>query len=270
MRLTIIGEELQPGVVEHHRGVWAGGEIARLRADSADAWLTSASAIVASSIENIAAVHAVYGTPHMCGRGWAVLHAGHSGYNDRFADMVSWEEAIQQGFPCDDFTPELASCISGREEAICGCGDQFFRALQGGGDNYLGQRGAFGLFKFVRAMVPLGPDAQWFMLQADALDMSWTPTQAQIALIGSLAMQMAGRLDELFLQPSRIRAKLIALLSPAQQRIAPLLAEGLSESAIAERVFRSPHTIHEHVREIYRLWSVQSREQLKHLWQGES
>jgi DNA-binding CsgD family transcriptional regulator len=50
-----------------------------------------------------------------------------------------------------------------------------------------------------------------------------------------------------------------SLLSQAQRRVFVLLLKGLAEKKIAERLFLSPHTVHTHVREIYRILTVHSR-----------
>lgn len=47
-------------------------------------------------------------------------------------------------------------------------------------------------------------------------------------------------------------------LTPAQRRVAELLAEGLSEKEIASKLLISKHTVHNHVREIYRVVQVHS------------
>ncbi len=54
----------------------------------------------------------------------------------------------------------------------------------------------------------------------------------------------------------------IKLLSPAQQRVLYELLEGSSEKDVAAKLNLSPHTIHNHVREIYSRFSVHSRAEL--------
>lgn len=51
----------------------------------------------------------------------------------------------------------------------------------------------------------------------------------------------------------------IAALTGAQRRLLPLLAQGLSESDIAAKIFRSRHTVHDHVKQIYKTLNVSSR-----------
>lgn len=51
-------------------------------------------------------------------------------------------------------------------------------------------------------------------------------------------------------------------LTPALQRVFDLLAQGLTESAIAARLDRSPHTIHRQIAAIYRAFGVTSKAKL--------
>jgi DNA-binding CsgD family transcriptional regulator len=51
-------------------------------------------------------------------------------------------------------------------------------------------------------------------------------------------------------------------LSPAQRRVLAALLEGNSEKDVAARLKLSPHTIHNHVREIYARFGVHSRPEL--------
>jgi DNA-binding NarL/FixJ family response regulator len=61
-------------------------------------------------------------------------------------------------------------------------------------------------------------------------------------------------------QPTR--AGRAAVLSPAEARLLRLLLKGWSEKEVAARLGVSPHTVHNHVKEIYRTMCVQSRAEL--------
>ena len=54
----------------------------------------------------------------------------------------------------------------------------------------------------------------------------------------------------------------VDLLSPAQRHVFDCLLEGIQEKQIAERLFVSPHTVHNHVKDIYRILDVHSKSQL--------
>lgn len=84
--------------------------------------------------------------------------------------------------------------------------------------------------------------------------------------VQALAAPMTAALKRYHLEPLRYRRALLSQLSPTQRRIAPLLAEGLTEREIADRLDRSPHTVHEHAKSIYSAWGVRSRFDLRDKW----
>lgn len=57
-------------------------------------------------------------------------------------------------------------------------------------------------------------------------------------------------------------------LTEAQNRILEFLIADLSEREIGERVGRSPHTVHDHVKGIYATLDIKSRGELLVLWHG--
>jgi DNA-binding CsgD family transcriptional regulator len=65
-------------------------------------------------------------------------------------------------------------------------------------------------------------------------------------------------------------AALAARLSRTERRILPYLGSGVTERQIAEVVARSPHTIHVHVKSIYRKLGIGSRRQLLDLLDPEN
>jgi DNA-binding CsgD family transcriptional regulator len=58
------------------------------------------------------------------------------------------------------------------------------------------------------------------------------------------------------------RFRIDAALSPPQRAVLALLVQGLSEADVAETSGRSYHTVHNHVRVIYRQFNVHSRSEL--------
>lgn len=54
----------------------------------------------------------------------------------------------------------------------------------------------------------------------------------------------------------------VTLLSPAERRVFDLLLEGMAEKQIGSRLHISQHTVHCHVRAIYRAFQVHSRPEL--------
>ena len=51
-------------------------------------------------------------------------------------------------------------------------------------------------------------------------------------------------------------------LSPPQVEVLRLIAEGLTEDEVANKTGRSYHTVHNHVRVIYKIYGVHSRGEL--------
>lgn len=51
-------------------------------------------------------------------------------------------------------------------------------------------------------------------------------------------------------------------LSPPQVEVLKLIAEGLTEEEAANKTGRSYHTVHNHVRAIYKIYGVHSRGEL--------
>jgi DNA-binding CsgD family transcriptional regulator len=56
--------------------------------------------------------------------------------------------------------------------------------------------------------------------------------------------------------------RLDAALAPAQREVLRLLSQGLSEEEVATALGRSYHTVHNHVRSIYKRFGVHSRAEL--------
>jgi DNA-binding CsgD family transcriptional regulator len=55
-------------------------------------------------------------------------------------------------------------------------------------------------------------------------------------------------------------------ISLAQDRVLRLVLQGLSEKKIAEQLYLSNHTVHSHLKHIYRVYNVHSRAELMALW----
>lgn len=90
---------------------------------------------------------------------------------------------------------------------------------------------------------------------------------------GRVCFFLAGEKDEEFAQepttdacrsddPRTPLAALVASLSQAERRVFDLLIEGMAEKRIGSRLHISQHTVHSHVRAIYRAFDVHSRPEL--------
>jgi len=69
-------------------------------------------------------------------------------------------------------------------------------------------------------------------------------------------------------EPAARRASILAQLRPSQRPIVPLLTTGMSQRDISKVLGKSPHTVHDHTKMIYRTLNVHSRVELASKWHG--
>lgn len=126
------------------------------------------------------------------------------------------------------------------------------------------------LGRFVRGIQPLlRSDASRVLVwQVDGRAGVWLPSAADVAAGELMGMALAKGFDLGVIVPERRRADLKAKLSPSQAPILPLLAQGLNQRQIGERIGRSLHTVHDHVKGIYAALGIKSRYELYVLWNG--
>lgn len=176
-------------------------------------------------------------------------------------------EELLAGCPNDDL---IQKCIQrSNSRSFAGRRRDLFTGQAWNESTLRAWRESLGLGDFSCVVAPIGGSAsRVLVLTASSAPGSRELDDCQLVALSSLAREMASIYHERFIRPEERRRDLLGLLSPTQRQIAPLLAEGLKESLIAARFKRSPHTIHEHVREIYRAWGVQTRDELRLLWSG--
>lgn len=73
-----------------------------------------------------------------------------------------------------------------------------------------------------------------------------------------------------FLMPAPDVSQGLSQLSEAQRRVLDILLEGRSEKEVATQLEISPHTVHNHVKEIYKRMNVNSRPELLALFVRDS
>lgn len=199
---------------------------------------------------------------------WAVHGFGTSlaaGSRERAA--VS--EQLQSGFPADDargagvraFGVPVESSLSRREMYD----DAEWRASA-----YRAVCERAGVHDFVRSVRALRevPERRWLVAEARSMDPDRPCAPELPALMGSLTDAMARAYEHRFLRLERVRAELLGRISAAAHPVLPLLAEGYSEAEIGKRVYRSVHTVHDHVKQIYKALGIASRIELRDLWMG--
>src|SRR5262249_28088526 len=102
--------------------------------------------------------------------------------------------------------------------------------------------------------------------QADCI---W-PEGGLLTLLSAIAGTLAMAFDTRVLSHHARRQQMIDRLSPRQRQVVELLATGNTEREIALALKRSQHTIHDHIKTIYRTLGVASRRAVIDLWRDEA
>lgn len=89
--------------------------------------------------------------------------------------------------------------------------------------------------------------------------------EGELRLLMCLAVEL---FSSMLFRPERRRSEILASLTETQQRVLLLMLEDFSEREIGQRLERSQHTVHDHVKAIYSTLRVGSRAELMGLWFG--
>jgi DNA-binding CsgD family transcriptional regulator len=130
------------------------------------------------------------------------------------------------------------------------------------------QRVTMPLGRFLRGVQPAVGTSAAIVWQVDGRVGAWGPTAIDTAAGELLSHTLAQLYVQTLARREQHWAKLSAMLSPSQAPILPLLATGMSQRSIAEKLGRSLHTVHDHVKGIYAGLNIKSRYQLFVLWNG--
>ncbi|MCA9306255.1 MAG: helix-turn-helix transcriptional regulator [Phycisphaerales bacterium] len=237
-------------------------------AESPDDWTQSVAGDLCDLIEGRVGVMAMIAQWEDAGRRWDTVSLGLAGAYPEGAVRAVQEQA-RAGWPDDDSSrtvghagPVPRTACGGRDRLL---GDDVWR-----GSAFARFRASIGLHDFARAIVPFDDPSgvRVMVLQVDGVSPVWRASTQVVSTLGCILQPALEAFIARFVEPRRVRGRLLEGLSPMQRRIAPLLAEGLTEAEIAERVHRSAHTVHDHTRSIYRTLGVSSRRELRDLWLG--
>ena len=91
------------------------------------------------------------------------------------------------------------------------------------------------------------------------------PSDEVLEELAALAPQLLSAYQDAFLLPELRRLRAFDRLTPAQQRVAQLLYQGLSQVDIAKQLGRKYHTVRGHVKGIYDRLGVHSRDEFAQL-----
>jgi len=238
-------------------------EALTLRTPDADDWLGR----IAASVSRIETepVGVVAGVVERVGASHATERCAIAGF--RRADREAYAAQLEQGWAGDETlaastepSPSLAPACLRRVDVL---DDAAWR-----GSSLAAERRLFGAHDFARAVFPHRTVAglRHFVLQIDGLRRAWRPTPDVVDRLRGVAPVIFSAYESRFVRLPLHRRRLLDRVTPMQREIAPLLAHGLSEAQIAQRLGRSRHTVHDHTKAIYRAWGICSRHELRELW----
>ena len=238
------------------------------RAPDATAWLTRAALGIASIIRP--------------GTGCWIMDAGSGNGAKRWrphAFAISgagatatrrFREEAKSGFPSDD-TPRDGSVEFGPTSGAGLNRSRLFPANTWATSRYKALCAEPGVQDFARAVHAAGSDPirRWIVVEAQGYDAGWKADHETRRVLGVATQAVTRAYGHLFIQPEELRESLTRRISPAGRPVLPLLAQGLSEPEIGTRVHRSAHTVHDHVKQIYRTLGVSNRFELRDVWFGD-
>ena len=231
-----------------------------------DQWLADACRLIASMSDNDLAI-----TAHVCladdaGTRPTVAHVACAGIADAHATTLVDE--ARRGCHENDiwFTPALLRGTQTRTVRRSDIiSDQDWQTSR-----YRDLLASVGIRDLAVVIIPIEspePDrSAALVLEVGGLDAGWTANDCLLLSMEVIAPVIRMAMTIRFLRPLRHRHELLGRLSPTQRRIAPMLADGMTEKEIAEALERSPHTVHEHAKSIYSSWNVRSRFDLRRKW----
>lgn len=129
-------------------------------------------------------------------------------------------------------------------------------------------RAALGIHDYARAAAAVqgSTGREVIAVEITSRTADWLPT-VQDASGARFAAELAAWVyDHRIIRPARAREGLLALLTPSQRDVALHLTAGDAVPQIAELLGRSPHTIQDHMKVIFRTWGVHSKAEALWLW----
>lgn len=237
------------------------------RAPDASAWLAHAAKGTASVIRPGTACWIMDAAPGNGAKRWRA-HAFAISGADEIAARRFREEA-RSGFPADD-TPKDGTIESGPASGACLSRSALFPPSTWAASKYKALCAEAGVQDFARAVLPAGihPDRRWIIVEAHGRDAGWKADPETVRALGIASRAVARAYGQRFIRLEELRESLTRRISPAGRPVLPLLALGLSEPDIGSQIHRSTHTVHDHVKQIYRAFGVCNRFELRDIWLG--
>lgn len=263
-----IATAVEPESSDAARAAAIVAEAMLLRRDTADQWLADICDSLAALETPPLAASAIIFAPHEAPPFRRAAHAAVAGIPEERAAKAFLAEA-RRGFPSDDVLfleravdkPGPASIH--RREDLLADPDWMSSTL-------CRFRATIGLHDFLQALFPFRAVGGFrlLVLQIDAVEPDLPPEEQTFDTFQAVAPHIFRGFYRAFVGLALLRDRLLGMVTPAQRLIVPLLAEGMSESEIADRLERSRHTIHDHTKAIYKAWGINSRFELRDIWHG--
>ncbi len=131
-------------------------------------------------------------------------------------------------------------------------------------------RAALGVHDYARAAARVqgAVGQEVIVVEITSRTADWLPLSTDASGARFAAELSAWVYDFRIARPARAREGLLALLTPAQRDIAIHLTAGEAVPDIAELFSRSPHTVQDHIKAIFRAWGVHSKTEALWLWKN--
>ncbi|RMH27010.1 MAG: hypothetical protein D6693_06160 [Planctomycetota bacterium] len=127
-------------------------------------------------------------------------------------------------------------------------------------------RSSMGLFAAARAVTPMRGDDAFVVVELSGRTAGWRATPAHLRRCLFAAAVTAEAIDRRVQRPGSARDELLDRLTRAQRAVALRLVADAREEDIASAMNRSPHTIHDHIKGVFKAWNVHTRAEALWRW----
>ena len=250
------------------RAVAAAAGLTALEERSGERWLRAAADFVYDGVGGRCAIVAFIASASRENGGWRVHRAAVAGLAPRDVARSVLNQALA-GWPEDDLNSPERDLAAGESQRVILRSDLAGEAPWKRSRWHRWRR-RVGLHGFVRAARSFDDEKgrRTLVLEAEGTSPDWEGDRLMQVSFDALAEAVRDAYVRRFVEPGERRRELLARLSETRAVIAPLLADGYTESEIGKMLGRSAHTVHEHAEQIYRIWGVRSRFALRDLWNG--
>ncbi|MBL0922752.1 MAG: helix-turn-helix transcriptional regulator [Phycisphaerales bacterium] len=226
-------------------------------------WLCCACSTIATLTPAEVMVSACLAEPSPDPPSWSSIAAGVGGrFGRRILDAVA--DDLRAGSPADD----LAAALGHRAmwpDTLCARRADLTAGGQWASSGYRKWRRRLGLGEFVRFLAPLEDHLgrpRTLLIQFDGVGDAWQPDDHFVKVAGVVGACVWAAFRDRFVAPLERSEQTMALLSPIRRRIARLIISGKTETQIAEIVGRSRHTVRDHIKAMYVMLDVSTRNEL--------